>query len=91
MNEALMLIGAFTFGYCFAYYLLKREKKTQKEEIDCFFKNYERDMACSNQGLVEKMKEIELCEKVEKLLTEKEKELPLTKAEFYLKAEKDFL
>ena len=48
-------------------------------------------MACSNQDLVEKMKEIELCEKVEELLTEKEKELPLTKAEFYLKAEKDFL
>ena len=37
------------------------------------------------------MKEIELCEKVEELLTEKEKELPLTQAEFYLKAEKDFL
>ena len=48
-------------------------------------------MACSNQDLVEKKKEIDLCEKVENLLTEKEKELPLTKAEFYLKTEKDFL
>ena len=48
-------------------------------------------MACSNQDLVEKMKEIDLCEKVENLLIEKEKELPLTKAEFYLKTEKDFL
>ena len=45
-------------------------------------------MACSNQDLVEKMKEIYLCEKVENLLIEKEKELPLTKAEFYLKTEK---
>ena len=48
-------------------------------------------MACSNQDLVEKMKEIDLREKVENLLIEKEKELPLTKAEFYLKTEKDFL
>ena len=48
-------------------------------------------MDCSNQALVEKMKEIDLCEKVENLLIEKEKELPLTKAEFYLKTEKDFL
>ena len=37
MNEVLMLIGTFTFGYFF-----KRKKKNQKEEIDCFFKNYER-------------------------------------------------
>ena len=45
-------------------------------------------MACSNQDL----KEIdELCEKVENLLTENKKELQLSKAEFYLKAEKDFL
>ena len=44
-------------------------------------------MACSNQDLVEKMKENELCEKVEKLIIENEKELPLTKAEFYLKTE----
>ena len=48
-------------------------------------------MACSNQDLVQKIKENELCEKVEKLLIEKEKELPSTKAEFYLKTEKDFL
>ena len=48
-------------------------------------------MACSNQHLVEKMKEIDLCEKVENLSIEKEKELPLIKAEFYLKTEKDFL
>ena len=48
-------------------------------------------MACSNQDFAEKMKEIDLCEKVENLLIEKEKELPLTKAEFYLKTEKDFL
>ena len=45
-------------------------------------------MACSNQDL----KEIdELCEKVENLLTENEKQLQLSKADFYLKAEKDFL
>ena len=48
------------------------------------------NMACSNQDLVEKMKEIDLCEKVENLLIEKEKEIPTTKVEFYLKTEKDF-
>ena len=48
-------------------------------------------MACRNQDLVEKMKEIDLCEKVENLLIEKEKGLLLTKAEFYLKSEKGFL
>ena len=48
-------------------------------------------MACSNQDLVGKMKKIDLCEKVENLLIEREKELPLTKAEFYLKTEKYFL
>ena len=48
-------------------------------------------MAYSNQDLVEKMKENELCEKVEKLIIEDGKELPLNKAEFYLKTEKDFL
>ena len=48
-------------------------------------------MACSNQDLVEKMKEIDLCEKVENLLIEKEKEILTTKVEFYLKTEKDFL
>ena len=48
-------------------------------------------MGCRNQDLVEKMKELNLCRKVENLLIEKEKELPLTKAEFYLKTEKDFL
>ena len=48
-------------------------------------------MACTNQDLVEKMKEIDLCEKVENLLTEKEKEIPTTKVEFCLKTEKDFL
>ena len=37
------------------------------------------------------MKENDLCEKVEHLLIEKEKELLLTKAEFYLKTEKDLL
>ena len=47
-------------------------------------------MACSNQDLVEKMKEIDLSEKVENLLIEREKELLLTKAEFYFKTEKDF-
>ena len=45
-------------------------------------------MACSNQNL----KEIdELCEQVENLLTENEKELQLSKVDFYLKAEKYFL
>ena len=48
-------------------------------------------MAYSNQDLVEKMKENELCEKVEKLIIENEKELLSTKAEFYLKTEKYFL
>ena len=47
-------------------------------------------MACSNQDFAEKMKEIDLCEKVENLLIEKEKEIPTTKVEFYLKTEKDF-
>ena len=84
-----MLIDTFTFGCYLSYYLFKRKKKNQKEEIERFFKNYEKNMACSNQDLVEKMKEIDLCEKVENLLNEKEKELPLTKAEFYLKTEKD--
>ena len=56
-----------------------------------FLKIKKENMACSNQALIEKMKEIDLCEKVENLLIEKEKELPLTKAEFYLKTEKDFL
>ena len=48
-------------------------------------------MACSNQDLVQKIKENEFCEKVEKLIIENEKELPSTKAEFYLKTETDFL
>ena len=48
-------------------------------------------MAWSNQDFVQKIKENELCEKVEKLLIENEKDLPSTKAEFYLKTEKDFL
>ena len=47
-------------------------------------------MACSNHYLVEKMKEIDFCEKVQNLLIEKEKELPLTKVEFYLETDKDF-
>ena len=50
MNEVLMLIGTFTLGQCFAYYLLKREKKTQKEEIDCFFKNYEKKHGLQQSG-----------------------------------------
>ena len=70
---------------------LKERKKNQKEEIERFFKNYEKNMACSSQDLVEKMKENELCEKVEKLIIENEKELLSTKAEFYLKTEKYFL
>ena len=77
-------------NWCFYIWLLfrllsflKKEKQKQKEKIDRFFKNYEKDMACSNQDL----KEIdELCEKVENLLTENEKELQLSKVEFYLKA-----
>ena len=48
-------------------------------------------MNCRNQDLVKKMKKIDLCEKAENLLTKKEKELSLTKAEFYLKTEKYFL
>ena len=50
MNEVLMLIGAFTFGYCFAYYLLKRKKKNQKEEIDRFFKHYEKKHGLQQSG-----------------------------------------
>ena len=91
MEKVLMLIGAFTFGCYLSYYLFKGKKNNRKEEIEQFFKNYEKNMACSNQHLVEKMKEIDLCEKVENLSIEKEKELPLIKAEFYLKTEKDFL
>ena len=70
---------------------LKERKKTKKNKLSNFLKITKKNMACSNQDLVEKMKEIDLCEKVENLLIEKEKELPLTKAEFYLKTEKDFL
>ena len=50
MNKVLMLIGAFTFGYCFTYYFFKRKKKKQKEEIDCFFKNYERKHGLQQSG-----------------------------------------
>ena len=70
---------------------LKERKKTRKKKLIAFLKTAKENMACTNQDLVEKMKEIDLCEKVENLLIEKEKELPLTKAEFYLKTEKDFL
>ena len=91
MNEVLMLIGAFTFGYCFAYYLLKRKKKNKKKKLIAFSNITKKSMACSNQDLAEKMKEIELCEKVENLLTENEKELQLSQVEFYLKAKKKFL
>ena len=48
-------------------------------------------MACTYQDLVEKMQEIDLCEKVENLLIEKEKQILTTKVKFYLKTEKDFL
>ena len=54
-------------------------------------------MACSNQDLVKKMKDIQLCEKV-KLeaedffeTVEKMKDIQLYKVEVNLKAEKDFL
>ena len=91
MEKVLMLIEAFTFGCYLSYYVFKRKKKNQKEEIERYFENYKKNMACSNQDLVGKMKEIDLCGKVENLLIEKEKEIPTTKVEFYLKTEKDFL
>ena len=69
---------------------LKERKKTKKKKLIAFLKIMKENMACSNQDLVEKMKEIDLCEKVENLLIEKEKEIPTTKVEFYLKTEKDF-
>ena len=37
-----MLIGAFRFGCYLSYYLFKRKKKNQEEEIERFFKNYEK-------------------------------------------------
>ena len=87
-----MLFGAFTFGLYLSYYLFKRKKKkTKKKKLSNFLKITRKNMACRNRDLVEKMKEIDLCEKVENLLIEKEKELPLTEAEFYLKTEKDML
>ena len=51
------------------------------KKLISFLKITEENMAYSKQDLVEKMKEIDLREKVENLLIEKEKELPLTKEE----------
>ena len=70
---------------------LKERKKTKKKKLIAFLKITKENMACSNQDFAEKMKKIDLCEKVENLLIEKEKEIPTTKVEFYLKTEKDFL
>ena len=73
MNKVLMSVGAFTFCYCFAYYFLKERKKTKKKKLIAFLKITKENMACTYQDLVEKMQEIDLCEKVENLLIEKEK------------------
>ena len=47
-----MLIGAFTFGCYLSYYLFKRKKKKQKqkEEIEQFFKNYEKKYGLQESG-----------------------------------------
>ena len=45
-----MLIGAFTFGCYLSYYLFKRKKKKQKEEIEQFFKNYEKKYGLQQSG-----------------------------------------
>ena len=70
---------------------LKERKKIKKKQLSAFLKISKKNMTCSNRDLVEKIKENELCKKVEKLIIENQKEIPLTKFDFELKAEKDFL
>ena len=97
MKKLFLLINVFTFGYCFGYYFFKILRKTKKKKLSDFLKITKKNMACSNQDLVKKMKDIQLCEKV-KLeaedffeTVEKMKDIQLYKVEVDLKAEKDFL
>ena len=50
MEKVLKLIDAFTFGCYLSYYLFKRKKKNQKEEIEQFFKNYEKKYGLQQSG-----------------------------------------
>ena len=50
MEKVLMLISAFTFGCYLSCYLFKRKKKNQKEEIEQFFKNYEKKYGLQQSG-----------------------------------------
>ena len=51
---------------------LKERKKKQKEKIERFFKSFEKKYGFQQSGSCRK-NEIDLCEKVENLLIEKEK------------------